>query len=417
MILVTALVGVAGAVLGAYLNYRLPRAMPMVLIHSIELSTALVDPQEAVEKQSLIRAMKDFPYELGVGPIRSRMKMGEWLEYVSSYHAELEDLTADIDEVKNVVSQARQLVVAEDFAAARPKLGSNHFWWHMLEGRYRRTQEDVFSEEARKRLDDAPSVDDLIETDDDGDYLIRIEGGRSFLFDWHDLQPTARRNAAKQLARRSALALALNDKPALLELLDYVRQEIPQAKETSRQLTKSIETTLREYQHIVVTGLLMNAGRLVYLVDSQARLAVRMKGYPRRRAVRGGFRDEPLAEDAAIDMVVEAQSQEMEDLNEVMKTLKAVIRPRRTRTSAIRPRNVLAIGSTTPTVVRLVSEQRLTKMELSDELIRAYEGGERSAYLILSIIKPRQTEPQAWYSKDVPFRNVINQATLPSKKS
>ena len=419
LIFETALAAVAGAVVGAFLNHRLPRAIPMVLVHSIELSTALVDPNEIVEKQALFRSMNEFPYDIGVGRHRGRMKMGQWLEYLSAYQVGLEDLLADVDDVENIAGRARQLVAVEDFVAARPEFTRQHFWWHLLEGSYRRTQEEVFSADARGRLDQIKPLNNLVDTDDEGDYLVTIENGKTILFDWNNVQPAARKNAARTLARRCAVALATNDKSALLEMLDYIRREVPQLKNVSRELVKSVETALREYQHIVVTGLLMNAGRLEYLLDSQARLVVKMKGYPRRQLRRGGFRDEPLAEDLAIDMVVESASEEKETLDEMMKTISDVaLATRRRRVQARQqPRKVTAIGSGNPTIVRFISEDRLNDMEFSEELIRTYGGGERQAYLVLSIIKPRQTEPRAWYSKSVPFRNVIHQAVLPMKNS
>lgn len=212
LILETALAAIIGAAVGAYLNHRLPRAIPMILVHSIELSTALVDPDEIVQKQALIRELNEFPYPIGVRPIRGRIKTGEWLESLETASASLEDLLADLDETESAVGKARQLVAAEDFITARPEIASQHLLWHLIEGGYERSREDVFSRDAIERLDHIESTDSLIDIDNDGFVLVRVEGsGKSLMLDWKDIQPSSRKNTAKELARRCGLAVATND--------------------------------------------------------------------------------------------------------------------------------------------------------------------------------------------------------------
>ena len=391
----------------------------MILIHSVELSTALVNPNEVVDKKPLLRKLNDFP-DIGPTPppFSGRVKIGEWLQSLAIFNTRLEDWLSELDETEAGVRRVRKLVVDEDFNAAQLEFTRQDDLWLFLEGSYQRTRDEVFTDEVKERLDQIESVDSLIDTDDDGDFVVDVGDGRSTLFVWSGYQPTARKNAAKILARRCALALATKDKQALLAMIDYVRQEIPRLKSISTDLNKSIEDTLSEYQHIVVTALLINAGRLEYLVDSQARLVVNMKGYPSRRQRPGRARDETLAENVVLDMVVESLNEEKNGFSEMMQQfMKESVKPYFRRGRNGQPPNVIAIGPQNPTLVRLISEQRLNEIQQSDELIRTYDGGERHAYVILSTIKPRQTEPQVWYSETVPFRDVIRQAELPEKKS
>lgn len=408
---------VAGAALGAFLNQRLLRATPIVLINSIELSTALVGSNEKVTNRDLLRDLKAFPYPLHIQAPSGSIKLASWLEYLSAFDIAIEDLLADIDETMSSVNRACELIMKEDFVAARPEIGSQHDLWHLIEEGYYRTQEEVFSPETSQRLDQIETTNGLVEIDDDNDIVVGVGDGGIMYFDWATFSPGSRRNAARTLAQRCALAIATNDKPALLEMLNYVQHEVPTLKNEAEKLRNAVRSVLSEYQHIVVTCLLINAGRLDYLVDSQARLVVSTKGYPRRFMRRGAVREEPLANDASLDMIVTTWSEEKESLTDIVQLIRDNARFQRTRMVSNRPRNVVPVSPGQPVVVRLISEARLNELEFSEQLTRIYDDGERQAYIILSMIKPRQTTPRAWQSTFVPFRNVTRQAALSLEES
>jgi hypothetical protein len=416
MILESVLAGMAGTALGAFLNQYLPHAKPVAIVHSIELSTALIDPDETVERRDLMRNMKEFPFPINISPPRGRVRMADWLEYLGAYHSAVEDLRADLNEIEAIIDKARLQVASDDIAAARPELSGHHVLWDLLEEAYQRTRKEVFSAETMMRLDQIDAATDLIDRDDSGDIIVPIGDGREIHFHWNYPGPTARRNSARMLAERCALAIATNDRSALLEMLDYIRTEIPNLKSAAESLNRSIEAVLSEYQHVVVTCLLMNSGRLEYMVDSRARLVVPMKKTPHRLMRRDGVRDEPILEDIIIDMVVANSSEEKESINEMMEILRTALRTRRRGTRPQSPRNVIPVSPKEPVKIRLVSENRLSEMNSSEELTRIYNGGERQAHMMLSIMKPRQRRLRVWHSKRIPFRNIDCQMPIHARK-
>jgi hypothetical protein len=412
MVFETALAGIAGAAVGAYLNQWLPRANPSILVHSIELSTALVDPDETVDKGELVREITEFPRHLSAHLDGPRVKKGIWLDYLSTVQADLEDYRSELEGMDNSIRRLRQLVAEEDFSTAQVEFAHGHHIWHIVESEHLSSGTPVFSNPEELDKDDA---DSLVDTDSDGDYIVQVEGGLEVMFEWSQEMASKRRAASKLLARRCASALATRNKQCLFELLDYARTAMPELRIKTRQLTESVDEELRKHQHLIVTALLANSGRLEYLVDSKARAVINMKGYP-SRSPQAISSDKRISQDVEIDMILEDVSEEAEYAYEMIQAMSEMTQRRRVAADRMkigRSRSVFVVKGEGPVTVRCVSAKRLNEMECGEDLTAAYSGGEREAYIILSVMKPRRPELTPWYSKKFPFRNIERQADFP----
>lgn len=382
------------------------------MINSIELSTALVDPSEPVKNRELIRDINKFPYPIGIHIPNGNIKLADWLDLLGSFYAAVEDLLSDLDEIELATERASALVVKEDYVAAKLEVTSEHEIWHLLEQSYYRTQEEIFSPDSQERLDKVESTVKSVESNGCCGLTVDAGNGAVAYFHWDQFQPKARKSGVQALAQRCAVALATNDKAALLEMLNFVQHQALFLREVAEKTCVSIKAVLSEYQHIVITCLLTNSGQLDYLVDNRARLVIDAKGYPRQQPSRDGMKETPIPENITADMIAVSWSEEKEVLDEIIHTLKDVSRTHKRGPRPRRPRNVIAVSPASPVIVRLISEDRVNEIPFSEELVRMYVGGERLAHILLSMIKPRQSAPRPWRSTNVPFRDVTRETSF-----
>jgi hypothetical protein len=392
------LVAAVGAGIGAVLAVKLPRAKPLLLIDSIAITSGFPSDNELIIPNSeLIRRIDDYPNVLvedadgNAAEISNPTSERQYVETLTVVGATLENEAEFLwPHVLDVAKRLRDFIVSERFGDFEDLYSrEQETLWGVLEGEVARGGSPFASEPT--------SAEDLtafheVTRDDSGDVYVVLDGPRSIVFAW-SLRIGPRRLASQKLSERSALAVAFRLHKDLLEMVDFLERSAAKLTVEAKELRRQIVAELAPHDRIAVSGVLANTGDKVFSVVNIAKLVIDLSGY-QVSAPPDKADDSPDGRSVIdpIELTCDLGSADGDGFAAPL-----VVNP----------------GSSMRFVV--VVPRPLAEQRYGAEILSAYRGAERSAYLIVGVLLPQSNDVRALYSRSVLFRDISGRPSLPSR--
>jgi hypothetical protein len=400
---------VFGACVGAFLAYQLPRARPRVLITSIDFSTEFSSEESVAEKNAdLVSRIHASIFDLG--RLYSQRAIAEtvYVKFLKGAQERLADvIKLNLSLLEERAGRLRSLLYEEDYETFDREYQDFHdALYPLVETHHVTTRQPVFGNEAPSAS--VPTPGRSMAQGKGGDFLVHVGGNRSLAFTWrHRSEPV--RADARRLAHRYASAYMHLNKPDLVALLDYARKAAPGLLQEAQDLLRDIESELSRFQRLLVSGIAVNAGRMPYAIGNRAKLVVKLKGYPETNR-QNSDKSTSVRFDVDIDLTV-VTDDEISMMREVMAQHQHD--PAKS-TSKRFTRSMVVVESRE---VVCASDKPVSEQAQAAELLRAYQGGERTAYIVVVTMRPSRKVLEPLHSSSFPFRDVQFEPPLPAKRN